>query len=106
MECINRGLNEFNPQEISNLCWSLATVDFYVEEFFNMVSGECLKRGLKEFNYQEIAMLIWSFGQMQIRDEVLFNLVAEECLRRRGMDGFTEQHLHKNLRCESRQVIF
>jgi hypothetical protein len=46
------------------------------------------------YQHQIVMMLIWSFGQFEIRDESLFNLVAEECLRRRGVDGFTEQHLH------------
>jgi hypothetical protein len=73
LECINRGLTEFKPQSISNLCWSLATMDFYVEKFFNMVSTECVKRTLiPNFIPYTITILVVSFALFDFRHDRFF----------------------------------
>mmetsp|Transcript_22783 Transcript_22783/g.45590 ORF Transcript_22783/g.45590 Transcript_22783/m.45590 type:complete len:273 (+) Transcript_22783:3-821(+) len=71
-EAMQRKLQGFNPQEISNMVWAFAAVGVHASKLFNMVANEAVHRHLQGFNLQIVSNMLWAFAAANIYHRQLF----------------------------------
>ncbi|EKX45921.1 hypothetical protein GUITHDRAFT_163172 [Guillardia theta CCMP2712] len=86
------GLQEFKPQEVSNILWSYATVGFSSPTVFKLLAFEILRRGLREFVPQDVANSVWAYVTVGQSTKELLHVVESDA-ERRGLSAFKNQEL-------------
>merc|ERR1712032_1597563 len=82
-----RKLQQFEPQNLSNLSWSLATLRCrnspLLEALASQARGTLTKGAVipaQQKSLQHLGNIAWSFAVLIIRDQPLFDAIASEAL--------------------------
>lgn len=86
-QCI-RKLSLFTPQNIANLVWAYATLDYKPHDLFHAIAQETSGR-LGEYSPQHLCNLAWGLSKYPPSTEI-FDEIAKEVVAR-GFDSFTAQ---------------
>jgi len=85
-------LDAFKPQELSNIAWGLAKVEWHCAVFAQIATHVNTLLSLREYTAQGLCNIAWSMARMGHRDDDLFDRLAAEALARR-FSGFEPQHV-------------
>ncbi|KAL3782873.1 hypothetical protein HJC23_008867 [Cyclotella cryptica] len=86
--------NSFEPQGISNLLWSYATLNLYHSILFQTIGDAVVGlRDLNEFKPQELANAVWAFATIKESHPSLFKKVGHDIVSRRNLKSFAPQAL-------------
>ena len=91
-----RWLSNFNPQEVANTAWALATVNYRAEKLFASLAIVSERRP-SDFKPQEVANSAWAFAIVKYMDERLFAALAIAAERRLRYDDINQARLQTSL---------
>eukprot|EP00984_Skeletonema_dohrnii_P032883 scaffold27917_cov78-Skeletonema_dohrnii-CCMP3373.AAC.3 len=86
-------LDQFNPQDFSNLVWSFGKAGISNQRLFDEVAEIIVhRRDLNSFNPQALANTIWAYASLQVPNQSLFDKVAKHIAK---LDDFSRFPLEK-----------
>eukprot|EP00985_Skeletonema_marinoi_P027139 scaffold21796_cov125-Skeletonema_marinoi.AAC.1 len=87
-------LHEFNPQALSNILWSFATVKYSHYQLFEKVGNHIVQQSnLNEFNSQDLSNIVWAYAKTDIAHPELFQSVGDHIVQLSNLNAFTPQAL-------------
>jgi hypothetical protein len=102
-------INQFNPQDISNMVWAYTTIKISQSTLFKKVAdpvtvdvshpllfqkvGDLIlkKDILQKFKHQELSNTVWAYAAGDMQHPRLFEAVAETVVRQENLRGFKPQ---------------
>eukprot|EP00984_Skeletonema_dohrnii_P001565 scaffold488_cov109-Skeletonema_dohrnii-CCMP3373.AAC.10 len=89
-----RNLNQFKPQELSNILWAYAKIDDPSPQLFNKVADHIVGlRNLNNFIPQNMSNIVWANAKVSNSSPQLFNKVANQIVGLRNLNQFKPQEL-------------
>ncbi|KAL7481743.1 hypothetical protein ACHAW6_007413 [Cyclotella cf. meneghiniana] len=89
-ECMPK-LHTASPQNMANLLWAYATLDYHCPDLFHAVTQEAMGR-LKEFQPQHLSNVAWALSKYPPSSMEIFDAISQEVVSR-GLQSFTAQGL-------------
>mmetsp|Transcript_12570 Transcript_12570/g.25042 ORF Transcript_12570/g.25042 Transcript_12570/m.25042 type:complete len:920 (+) Transcript_12570:103-2862(+) len=87
-------IHEFNPQALSNILWSFATVKYSHYQLFEKVGNHIVQlQNLNEFNPQNLSNIVWAYAKTDIAHPQLFQSVGDHFVQLPNLNAFTPQAL-------------
>jgi hypothetical protein len=94
---MNKGLDQFTNQDLSNTVWAYSTLGILHAGFFKQAEKEVVSRlrhKRTKFRGQEIANILWSYATLNAQPEpamvdALSSYVASECRGKNGIDEYS-----------------
>jgi len=85
-------MNEFKPQELANMCWSLAKIPFEPGRAVLALAGQHIaaQRPLHDFEAQHLSNILWAWAKLGESNAGALDKMAAELLAR-GIAGFKTQ---------------
>ena len=80
----------FNPKELSNVAWALATLGIIDREIFEAIGKRTID-SIRNFNEHDLSITAYAFARVGIRDTSLFEEIARESIKK--IDSFIDQDL-------------
>jgi hypothetical protein len=86
-------MKDFEPQNISNLAWSYASLGIPHSALFQSLGDVVLSADLKTFNSQDIANTVWAYAKLDIKHAGLFEKVGDHVVELDNLKSFKPQAL-------------
>ncbi|CAL1144751.1 unnamed protein product [Cladocopium goreaui] len=78
-------LQECKAQELNNMLWAYATVNFRLPWLFLKSANHAISLGLAEFKTHELSIMLWAHGTAGVCNHEFFDQVVDEILGGRGI---------------------
>jgi hypothetical protein len=87
-------IDHFNSQDLSNLLWAYATLDYVHTHLFEAVGVHIVQSdGLTSFNPQDIAIIVWAYAKLDEQNAALFQVVGDHMIKSDDLAAFKPQDL-------------
>ena len=87
-------LLQFDPQNLSNILWSFATIKYAHYQLFEKVGNHIVQLpNLNQFNQQNLSNIVWSYAKTDIAHPQLFQSVGNHIVQLSNLNAFTSQSL-------------
>jgi len=76
-----RQLDDFTPQELSNIVWAFAKIDYHHKDLFESIGNHIIaQRQLDDFAPQALSNIVWAFAKIDYHHKDLFETVANHII--------------------------